>query len=199
MLQEGRRRKGRGTDVVVGFAETANRPGTVAQLGDLEVVPRKRIAYHGVTLEEMDTDAVIARKPQVALVDELAHTNAPGSEHEKRWQDVEDLLDAGISVVSTVDVQHLAGLADLVELITGEKVHERIPDKLIDAAEAVELVDMSPEALRQRIARGDVYPAHQAQRALNKFFRPGNLVALRELARQRARHAEDEAWRPENE
>src|SRR5579884_2359286 len=192
MLNEGRRRKSRSTDVVVGFVETYNRPNTIAQIGDLEVVPRKRIEYRGVTLEEMDTAAVIARKPQVALVDELAHTNAPGSKHEKRWQDVYDLLDAGIHVVGTVNVQHLESLADIVETVTGVKVRERIPDKVIDDADEVEIVDMSPQALRQRIKHGNVYPPERAERALNGFFREGNLTALRELALRRVAQEVDE-------
>jgi two-component system sensor histidine kinase KdpD len=192
MLNEGRRRKSRGTDVVVGYVETYNRPNTVAQLGDLEIVPRKPIEYRGVTLEEMDTDAVIARKPQVALVDELAHTNAPGSKHDKRWQDVYDLLDAGITVVGTVNVQHLESLADIVEMITGVKVRERIPDKVIDDADEVELIDMSPQALRARIRHGNVYPRDRAERALNGFFREGNLTALRELALRRTAQEVDE-------
>lgn len=182
MLNEGRRRRSRGTDIVVGFVETYNRPNTVAQLGDLEIVPRRQVPYRGVTLEEMDTAAVIARRPQVALVDELAHTNAPGSPHEKRWQDVYELLDAGITVIGTVNVQHLESLADVVETITGIKVRERIPDRVVDDADEVELVDMSPHALRQRIKHGNVYPPDRAARALNEFFREGNLTALRELA-----------------
>ena len=192
MLNEGRRRQSRGTDVVVGFVETYNRPNTVAAICDLEVVPRKKIDYRGVTLEEMDPDAVIARKPQVALVDELAHTNAPGSKHEKRWQDVYDILDAGIHVVGTVNVQHLESLADIVETITGVKVRERIPDKVIDDADEVELVDMSPQALRSRIRHGNVYPPDRAERALNGFFREGNLTALRELALRRTAQEVDE-------
>jgi two-component system sensor histidine kinase KdpD len=192
MLNEGRRRKSRGTDIVVGFVETYNRPNTISQIGDLEVVPRKKIQYRGVTLEEMDTDAVIERHPQVALVDELAHTNAPGSKHEKRWQDVYDLLDAGITVVGTVNVQHLESLADIVETITGVQVRERIPDKVIDDADEVELVDMSPQALRQRIKHGNVYPPDRAARALNEFFREGNLTALRELALRRVAQEVDE-------
>ncbi|HEY7063490.1 MAG TPA: universal stress protein [Chloroflexota bacterium] len=192
MLNEGRRRKSRGADVVVGFVETYNRPNTMAQLCDLEVVPRKQIEYRGVTLEEMNPDAVIARRPQVALVDELAHTNTPGSKHEKRWQDVYDLLDAGIHVVATVNVQHLESLADIVETITGVKVRERIPDRVIDDADEVELVDMSPQALRARIKHGNVYPKHRAERALNEFFREGNLTALRELALRRVAQEVDE-------
>src|SRR5262249_40871661 len=131
MLNEGRRRKGRGTDVVVGYVETYDRPNTIAQIGDLEVVPRRVDKYRGVSVEEMDADAVIARRPRVALVDELAHTNAPGSRHEKRWQDVHDILDAGIDVISTVNVQHLESLADVVEAIAGVAVRERVPDEVI--------------------------------------------------------------------
>jgi two-component system sensor histidine kinase KdpD len=192
MLNEGRRRKGRGTDVVVGFVETYNRPLTMAQIGDLECIPRKQIQYRGVTLEEMDTDAVIARKPQVALVDELAHTNAPGSNHGKRWQDVYEILDSGITVIGTVNIQHLESLADIVETITGAKVRERIPDRVIDQADEVELVDMSPQALRSRIRHGNVYPPDRAERALNEFFREGNLTALRELALRRVAQEVDE-------
>jgi two-component system sensor histidine kinase KdpD len=192
MLNEGQRRKERGTDVVVGFVETHGRPNTQAQVGDLECVPRKQIQYHGVTVEEMDTDAVIARQPQVALVDELAHTNAPGSKHEKRWQDVYAILDAGITVITTVNVQHLESLADIVETITGVKVREHIPDRVIDEADEVELVDMSPQALRSRIRHGNVYPADRAERALKEFFREGNLTALRELALRRTAQEVDE-------
>jgi two-component system sensor histidine kinase KdpD len=182
MLLEGHRRRQRGTDVVIGFVETYNRPRTIEAIGDLEVVPRKQIPYKGVTLEEMDTEAVIRRKPAVALVDELAHTNAPGSKHEKRWQDVHELLDHGITVLSTVNVQHLDSLADIVESITGSPVRERIPDRIIDEADEVELVDMSPHALRQRMRHGNIYPPERAERALDQFFREGNLIALRELA-----------------
>jgi two-component system sensor histidine kinase KdpD len=192
MLNEGRRRKSRGTEVVVGFVESYYRPNTAAQLGDLEVVPRKQLEYRGVTLEEMDADAVIARHPQLALVDELAHTNAPGSKHEKRWQDVYDILDAGIHVVATVNVQHLESLADIVETITGVRVRERIPDRVIDDADEVELVDMSPQALRSRIKHGNVYPPERSERALNEFFREGNLTALRELALRRTAQEVDE-------
>jgi two-component system sensor histidine kinase KdpD len=180
-LEELHRRRARGTDVVVGFVETYNRPLTINAIGDLEVIPRKKIEYKGVTLEEMDTDAVIRRHPAVALVDELAHTNAPGSKHEKRWQDVEELLGHGITVISTVNVQHLESLADIVENITGVQVRERIPDRAVDEADELELVDMSPHALRQRIRHGNVYPPDRAERALNQFFREGNLMALREM------------------
>jgi len=192
MLNEGHRRRERGTDVVVGFVETHNRPRTVAAIGDLEVAPRRQVPYKGVTLEEMDTEAVIARDPDVALVDELAHTNAPGSTHEKRWQDVEELLDRGITVISTVNVQHLESLVDVVENITGIHVNERIPDAALDRADEIELVDMSPHALRQRMQHGNIYPPERAEQALKQFFREGNLTALRELALRKASSAVEE-------
>jgi len=192
MLMEGRRRTGRGTDVVVGFVETYARPLTIEAIGDLEVVPRRKIEYKGVVLEEMDTDAVIARKPQVALVDELAHTNAPGSKHEKRWQDAYELMDAGITVISTVNIQHLESLADVVQTVTGVPVRERIPDVVVDQADEVELADMSPHALRQRIRHGNVYPKERVEQALHSFFREGNLNALRELALRRVATAVEE-------
>src|SRR5215470_3885833 len=181
-LEELHRRRERGTDAVIGFLETHNRPRTAELAEGLEVVPRAKIPYRGVTVEEMDTDAVIRRHPAVALVDELAHTNAPGSKHAKRWQDVEDLLAAGITVISTVNIQHLESLADIVENITGVQVRERIPDRVIDDADEVELIDMSPHALRQRMRHGNIYPPERAERALDAFFREGNLMALREMA-----------------
>lgn len=186
MLNEGQRRKMRGTDVVVGFVETYNRPLTMEALEGLEVVPRKRIEYQGVTLEEMDTVAVLARRPRVALVDELAHTNAPGSPHEKRWQDVYELLDAGINVISTLNIQHLESLNDVVAGITGIKVRETVPDAVVDEADEIEVVDISPEALQARMRHGNIYPPAQAQQALSGFFRRGNLAALRQLVLQRA-------------
>src|ERR1700681_317345 len=181
-LEELQRRKERGTDVVIGFIETHGRPKTAELAADLELVPRKKLEYKGVTVEEMDTDAVIKRHPALALVDELAHTNAPGSKHEKRWQDVEDLLDAGITVISTVNIQHLESLADLVENITGVQVRERVPDRVLDGCDEVELIDMAPHALRQRMKHGNIYPPERAERALTEFFREGNLIALREMA-----------------
>jgi two-component system sensor histidine kinase KdpD len=189
MLQEGHRRKERGTDVVIGYVETYGRPHTIEAIGDLEIVPRKRVEYKGVVLEELDTEAVIRREPDVALVDELAHTNAPGSKHEKRWQDVEELLEHGITVISTLNVQHLESLGDVVESITGAPVRERIPDSVVRSADEVELVDMSPHSLRQRIRHGNVYPPEQSQRALLEFFREGNLTALREMALREVSHA----------
>ena len=182
MLNEGRRRVARGTDVVVGLVETHGRANTAAQVGDLEVVPHRRIVHRDREFEEMDTDAIIARHPQVALIDELAHTNVPGSRHEKRWQDVHDILDAGIDVVSTLNVQHLESVNDVVEQITGVTQHETIPDAVVRAAEQVELADMTPEALRRRMAHGNIYPAERVDAALANYFRPGNLAALRELA-----------------
>ncbi|MBV9582001.1 MAG: universal stress protein [Chloroflexi bacterium] len=181
-LEELLRRKQRGTDAVIGFIENHGRPKTAELAASLEQVPRKQITYRGVVVEEMDTDAVIERHPAVALVDELAHTNAPGSRHEKRWHDVEDLLAAGVTVISTVNIQHLESLADIVENITGVHVRERIPDQVIDHADEVELIDMAPHALRQRMRHGNVYPPERAERALDSFFREGNLIALRDMA-----------------
>jgi two-component system, OmpR family, sensor histidine kinase KdpD len=182
MLNEGKRRRARGTDVVVGLVETHGRANTAAQIGDLEVVPRRRISYRGTDFEEMDVDAVLARKAQVALIDEIAHTNVPGSRNEKRWQDVDEILDAGIDVVSTLNMQHLESVNDVVERITGVKQHETIPDAIVRAAEQVELVDMTPEALRRRMAHGNIYPPDRIDASLANYFRPGNLAALRELA-----------------
>ncbi|MDA8269576.1 MAG: universal stress protein [Actinomycetota bacterium] len=183
MLDEGQRRRQRGTDVVVGFVETHGRPFTVERLAGLEVVPRREVVHRGVTFGEMDLDAVLARRPQVALVDELAHTNVPGSgPHEKRWEDVLSLLDAGIAVVTTVNVQHLESLADAVERITGVPVRERVPDWVVRRADQIELVDSSADQLRRRMVHGNIYAAAKVPDALNGFFRTTNLVALRELA-----------------
>jgi two-component system sensor histidine kinase KdpD len=182
MLGEGHRRAERGTDVVVGFVETHGRRHTADMLDDLEVVARHEISYRDTTFAEMDVDAILARRPQVALVDELAHTNVPGSRNEKRWQDVEELLDAGIEVISTVNIQHLESLNDVVEKITGVPQRERVPDAVVRAADQVELVDMAPESLRRRMAHGNVYAAEKVDAALGNYFRVGNLTALRELA-----------------
>src|SRR6266487_101349 len=185
MLNEGHRRESRGTDVVVGYVETHGRPETQAQLGDLEIIPRKKVTYRGVTLEEMDTEAIIARHPKVALIDELAHTNVPGSKHVKRYQDVEEILDAGINVITTLNIQHLESLNDLVASITGVRMRETLPDRILDQADEVELIDISPYALRQRMKHGNIYPRDRIDAALNNFFRDGNLTALRELALRR--------------
>jgi two-component system sensor histidine kinase KdpD len=182
MLEEAHRRHDRGTDVAVGFVETYGRTHTAALLDGLEVVPRRRVEYRGVAIEEMDADAVIARHPAVALVDELAHNNVPGSAREKRWQDVEAIRDAGIEVISTCNVQHVESVADAVETILGVPVHERIPDEVVLAADEIELVDMSPHALRQRMRHGNVYPPERAVIALERFFTEPNLMALRDLS-----------------
>lgn len=182
MLDEGHRRAERGTDVVVAFVETHGRVHTAEKLGDLEVLPRRVIAYRGTEFEEMNLAAVLARAPEVALVDELAHTNIPGAEHAKRWQDIEALLEAGVEVISTVNVQHLESLNDVVEAITGVPQRETVPDSVVRAAEQVELVDMTPEALRRRMAHGNIYRSDKVDAALGNYFRPGNLSALRELA-----------------
>ncbi|BCB90665.1 sensor histidine kinase [Phytohabitans suffuscus] len=182
MLEEAHRRAGRGTDVVVGFVETHGRKHTADMVGDLEVVPRARVPYRGTTFEEMDVEAVLARHPEVAIVDELAHTNVPGSRHAKRWQDIHELLEAGITVLSTVNIQHLESLNDVVQQITGVVQQETVPDAVVRAADQVELVDMTPEALRRRMAHGNVYQPDKIDAALGNYFRVGNLTALRELA-----------------
>jgi two-component system, OmpR family, sensor histidine kinase KdpD len=182
MLSEGHRRRERGTDVVVAFVETHGRQHTADQLKGLEVIPRARIPYRDTSFEEMDLDAVLARRPEVALVDEFAHTNVPGSRNEKRWQDVDELLAAGIDVISTVNIQHLESLNDVVEKITGVPQRETVPDDVVRAADQVELVDMTPEALRRRMAHGNIYSAEKIDAALTHYFREGNLAALRELA-----------------
>ena len=182
MLNEGRRAKQRGRDVVVGFVETYGRPLTEAAIGDLEVVPRKTMAYRGASFEEMDLDAVLARRPERVLVDELAHTNVPGSRNEKRWQDVAELLDAGIDVISTLNIQHLESINDVVERITGIRQRETIPDEIVRQADQLEVVDITPEALRRRMAHGNIYAPEKIDAALANYFRTGNLAALRELA-----------------
>jgi two-component system, OmpR family, sensor histidine kinase KdpD len=182
MLAEAHRRMERGTDIVVGYLEHHARPRTEQMLGGLETVPRKELEYRGSRFTEMDVDAVLARAPQVALVDELAHTNVPGSRNTKRWQDVEELLEAGIDVVSNVNIQHLESLGDVVESITGVRQQETIPDEVVRRADQIELVDMSPQALRRRMAHGNIYQPDKVDAALANYFRPGNLTALRELA-----------------
>jgi two-component system, OmpR family, sensor histidine kinase KdpD len=183
MLDEGWRRFQRGTDVVVGYVETHKRPYTLEQLRDLPVIPRKRVEYRDTTWGEMDLVAVLERHPDVVLVDELAHTNVPGSgPHEKRWQDVLDILDAGIAVISTVNIQHVASLSDAVERITGVPIRERVPDWVVRRADQIELVDSSADQLRRRMVNGNIYPATQVHSALSGFFRTENLVALRELS-----------------
>ncbi|MCX5126949.1 sensor histidine kinase KdpD [Streptomyces sp. NBC_00347] len=182
MLSEGHRRVERGTDVVVAFVEHHHRPRTEVMLHGLEQIPRRELGYRDATFTEMDVDAILARRPTVALVDELAHTNVPGSRNTKRWQDVEELLRAGIDVVSTVNIQHLESLGDVVETITGVRQRETVPDEVVRRADQIELVDMSPQALRRRMAHGNIYKPDKVDAALSNYFRPGNLTALRELA-----------------
>jgi two-component system sensor histidine kinase KdpD len=185
MLNEGHRRLARGTNVVIGYVETHKRSQTEAQIKELVSIPRKKITYRGVTLEEMDTEAILAHHPEVVLVDELAHTNVPGSKHAKRYQDVEEILDAGIDVITTLNIQHLESLNDMVASITGVRVRETLPDRILDQADEVELIDISPIALRQRMRHGNIYPQERIEPALNNFFREGNLTALREIALRR--------------
>jgi two-component system, OmpR family, sensor histidine kinase KdpD len=193
MLNEAQRRKTYGEDVVVGFVETHGRRATESILQGLEVIPRKRIEYRDVVIEEMDVEAVLRRHPAVCLVDELAHTNAPGSEREKRYEDVQIILDAAIDVVSTLNIQHLESLNDTVESLTGVKVRETLPDSVLDDADEVILVDLSPEGGRARMEHGHIYPPEQARRALENFFSIENLAALRELAlRRTADEVEDQ-------
>ncbi|MFE9712697.1 DUF4118 domain-containing protein [Streptomyces microflavus] len=182
MLSEAHRRVERGTDVVVGFVEHHGRPRTEVMLHGLELLPRREREYRGTAFTEMDVDAVLERAPAVVLVDELAHTNVPGSHNAKRWQDVEELLKAGIDVVSTVNIQHLESLGDVVESITGVRQQETVPDEVVRRADQIELVDMSPQALRRRMAHGNIYQPDKLDAALSNYFRPGNLTALRELA-----------------
>jgi two-component system, OmpR family, sensor histidine kinase KdpD len=182
MLEEAHRRRERGTDVVVGFVEPHERKKTAALIDGLEVIPRKRVSHKDVQFEEMDLDAVLARRPEVALVDELAHTNVPGSRNGKRWQDVDELLGAGITVITTLNIQHLESLNDVIERITGVTQRETIPDELVRRADQIELVDMSPWALRRRMAHGNVYPPEKVDVAMMNYFREENLTALRELA-----------------
>jgi two-component system sensor histidine kinase KdpD len=207
MLGEAHRRISRGTDVVVGLIETHGRAHTLEQLEGLEVLPRTEVTHGGTTLSELDVDAVLARRPEVVVIDELAHTNASGSRRTKRWEDIEQLLDAGLSVLTTLNVQQLESLTDVVEQITGVPQLETVPDAVVHRADQMELVDMSPEALRRRLAHGDVYPAEKIDAAMGNYFRIGNLTALRELAllwladrvdeglrRYKTEHAIDHVW-----
>jgi two-component system sensor histidine kinase KdpD len=182
MLQEGRQAAAEGVDVVIGYLEPHDRPETSALAEGLEVVPRRTTGHGSLELQELDPDAVIRRAPELALVDELAHTNAPGSRHAKRYEDIDEILEAGIDVISTVNVQHLESLNDAIFELTGVRVRETFPDRILDEADEVILVDLSPEALQQRLSAGKVYPPAQAEAALQNFFRVDNLAALRELA-----------------
>ena len=182
MLGEAHRRRDRGCDVVAAVVETHGRARTAAQIGDLEIVPPKLVDYRGTRMPELDVEAVLARRPALVLVDELAHTNTPGSKNHKRWQDVQELLEAGIDVLSTVNVQHLESLNDVVAHITGVVQQETVPDAVVRSAAQVELVDITPEALRRRLSHGNVYSPERVDAALGNYFRRGNLTALRELA-----------------
>jgi two-component system, OmpR family, sensor histidine kinase KdpD len=183
MLDEAHRRQGRGADVVAAFVEVYGRPLTEALVNGLEVIPRKVVDYRGTRQEEMDLGAVLRRRPEVALIDELAHTNVTGSgPHDKRWQDVLDILGAGIDVITTVNIQHLESIADEVGRMTGAKVRERVPDWVVRKADQIELIDSSPEQLRRRMLHGNIYPKEKIPQALTHFFRTDNLIALRELA-----------------
>jgi two-component system sensor histidine kinase KdpD len=185
MLSEARQRKSYDEDVVVGFVETHGRSQTASMLDGLEMIPRKQVEYRGVVVGEMDVDAIVRRRPAVCLVDELARTNAPGSEREKRYEDVEILLGSGIHVVSTLNVQHLESLNDTVQSLTGVRVRETIPDRVIEGADELILIDLSPEVARARMEHGHIHPPLQASAALESFFRPENLAALREIALRR--------------
>ena len=181
MLHEGHDRRSLGEDVVVGFVETHGRRRTAEAVGSLEVIPRLTVDYRGAKLDEMDLAAVLARRPQIALVDELAHTNVPGLDHDKRWQDIDELLDNGIDVITTLNVQHLESVKDVVERITGIAIRETVPDRVLNQAGDIRFIDITPEALRKRMLHGNVYPKERIDAALDNFFRPGNLAALREL------------------
>jgi two-component system sensor histidine kinase KdpD len=195
MLREGHRLKKQGIDVAIGFVETHGRAETAEQIGDLEIIPPRQIEYRGVTLREMDLDAILARRPTIALVDELAHTNAPGSRNAKRYQDVEELLRAGIHVITTVNVQHIESLYDEVERMTGVKVKERLPDSVLGEADQIVNVDVSTEDLLERMKAGKVYPADRVERALANFFTPSNLTRLRELTLTELAHLIDRRGR----
>jgi two-component system, OmpR family, sensor histidine kinase KdpD len=191
MLSEAIRRKARGEDVVIGVVETHGRKAVAQLLSQLEVVPRRALEYKGTVFQEMDVDAILARKPQVVLVDELAHTNVEGSKHRKRYEDVLEILESKIDVLSTVNIQHLESVTPVVKSITGIQVRETVPDWVLERANEVVLADLTPEALQTRMRRGDIYPLERAEKALTNFFRPGNLLALRELALRHVTHTVD--------
>jgi two-component system, OmpR family, sensor histidine kinase KdpD len=195
MLEEAQQLREQGHDVVLGFVETHGRAETAARIGDLEAVPLRKIPYRSVILEEMDVDAVLARKPEFAVVDELAHTNASGSRHNKRYQDVEELVGNGINVIAAFNVQHLASLNQMVGRITGVEIRETVPDTFLNGADQIVSVDISVAELRQRLREGKIYPPEQVEQALKNFFKPSNLAALRELALREV--ARDQSWKRE--
>lgn len=192
MLNAGRGRLARGEDVVIGYVETHGRADTEQQIGELEIVPRQKLTYRGIQTEEMDLDAIIQRHPEVVLVDELAHTNPPGSRHERRYQDVEAIRDAGIEVITTLNIQHLESLQDIILGITGVQVRETVPDRILDDATDIHLIDLPTEDLLERLEQGKVYPPGRADQAMRNFFRAGNLTALRQLALRRTADEVDE-------
>ncbi|HEY9059376.1 MAG TPA: universal stress protein [Pseudobacteroides sp.] len=193
MLTEGNRRKKYGQDVVIGYVESHNRTETDDQIGDLEIIPLKKVLYNKTEMDEMDTESIIAKKPQVVLIDELAHTNAPGSKNKKRYMDVEEILNQGINVITTLNIQHLESLNDVVYQITGIKVKETIPDYIVDKADEIVVVDLTPDALQNRLNRGKIYDPEKVTHALKNFFRKVNLNALRELTlRQTAEEVDEE-------
>ncbi len=201
MLNEASRRRARGQDVVIGIVETHGRKGTAEQLGDLEVIPPRMVEYRGTTVREMNLEAIIERRPASVLVDELAHTNAPGSENDKRWKDVDRLLGLGINVLTTMNVQHLESLTDTIHAATGIWVRETVPDRILHDADEVQLVDITPRALINRLERGDIYPRDRIEAAMENWFQEGNLNALREIAlREVAQEVDDdvEATRPKH-
>lgn len=182
MLSDANDRFERGLNIIIGYLETHNRAETEKQIGNLKIIPRKKIIYNNLTMEEMDTEAIIAMHPDIVLVDEFAHTNVPGSKYTKRYQDVMEILDNGINVITTLNIQHLESLNDVVRQITGIKVRETIPDKIVEHADEIVVIDVTPDALQNRLKRGNIYKGDVADRALKNFFRKGNLNALREIA-----------------
>jgi len=192
MLEEGQELRRKGMDVVVGYFEPHGRKDTIAQTEGLEIIPRRRIEYRGTIFEEMDTEAILRRNPEICLVDELAHTNVPGSERTKRWQDVQVLLDAGISVLTSLNIQHLESLNDQVWQMTGVRVRETLPDWVVDQADEIVVVDVTPRALRHRLERGVIYSREKAEKALENFFAEHNLSALREIVMRHAAHEIEE-------
>lgn len=193
MLNEANRRFVRGDDIVIGYLETHQRKETEDQVGSLEFIPRKKVEYNNIALEEMDTDAIIKRRPKVVLIDELAHTNAPGSKNKKRYEDVNEILQSGIDVISTLNIQHLESLNDVIKQITGITVRETVPDTIVENADEVVVVDITPDSLLNRLKRGNVYKVNTVESALRNFFRKGNLNALRELTlRQTAQEVNED-------
>src|ERR1700754_88956 len=191
MLSEAIRRRERGEDVVIGVVETHGRAPTAELTIELETVPRQSIEFRGALFQEMDVDAIIARAPQVVLIDELAHTNVDGSKHRKRYEDVMDILEAKIDVMSTINIQHLESVTPVVQSLTGVTIRETVPDWVLQRADEMVMVDLTPEALQARMRRGDIYPADRVEMALTNFFRRGNLIALREIALQHVTRAVD--------